>query len=37
MSGDGKLEQACERTRKFGTEGQSYSRMHKIFEIIKKL
>lgn len=36
MSGDGKLEQACERTRKFGTEGHSYSRIHEIFAIIKK-
>lgn len=36
MSGDGKLEQACERTRKFGIEGQSYSRIHEIFAIIKK-
>lgn len=36
MSRDGKLEQACERTRKFGTEGHSYSRIHEIFAIIKK-
>ena len=36
MSENGKLEQACERTRKFGTEGQSYSRIHEIFAVIKK-
>ena len=36
MSRDGKFEQACERTRKFGTEGLSYSRIHEIFAIIKK-
>ncbi len=36
MSGDGKLEYACERDRRFGAEEQSYSRIHKIFEIIKR-
>lgn len=37
MSGDGKLERACERAKQFGVDGQSYSRIHKFFEIIKRM
>lgn len=35
MSGDGKLERAYERAKQFGVDGQSYSRIHKVFKIIK--
>lgn len=35
MSSDGKLELACERAKQFGTDGQSYSRIHELFEIVK--
>lgn len=36
MSEDGKQELACNRAKQFGTEGCSYSTIHKIFEIIQK-
>lgn len=36
MSSDGKLELACERAKQFGADGQSYSRIYKLFEIVKK-
>ena len=36
MSGEGKLETACKRAEQFGYEGQSYSKVHKIFGMIGK-
>lgn len=36
MSGDGKQEIACSRAEQFGYDGQSYSRVHQIFNGIKK-
>lgn len=36
MSGEGKFDEACRRAEVFGYEGESYSRLHKVFEAIKK-
>lgn len=36
MSGEGKLDTACDRAEKFGADGQSYSKVYKIFRMLKK-
>ena len=36
MSSDGKQDIACKRAKQFGYDGESYSKVHKIFEVISK-
>lgn len=37
MSGEGKQDLATSRARSFGLEGESYSRLHELFEILNKV
>lgn len=37
MCGEGKLDQALMRTKQFGYDGESYSRMDQVFDVINRL